>query len=333
MFASPISRGHRERSRLESRTLEFRPKVSHFNDMTRLPAELQFFIAGGSNKLAANTWQRDEKRVRCGNASDRSRAFCTEWVKRSSRFSQVGQSFPAPHSVRKSMLDDVIVAHPWCRGVRRIGLVSSTLEDGVPRGVASTAAHETAASLEHWLAKDAALKLCVVSGKGGTGKTTTSAAIAYRMASSGLRTLILSTDPAHSLGDALDVDLGSGHLEWHLRDNGPLSVPSGSRRGRIQTVAENLDALEIDTAEAIDEFRRVISTQNAIDLSKLGLSDVQDLLDTVPPGADEFVALARVLDLADHYDRLVIDTAPSGHTLRLLAFPDFLDSFLGKVLP
>ena len=173
------------------------------------------------------------------------------------------------------------------------------------------------------------MRWCLVTGKGGTGKTTTAAAVAYRLAASGLRTLVISTDPAHSLGDALDVDLGSGALQESV--DGPTTA-GASPRGRICAVSENLDALEIDTTEAVEEFRRTISTQNVVDLGKLGLTDAQDLLDTVPPGADEFVALARVLDLTEQYDRVVMDTAPTGHTLRLLSFPDFLDSFLGKLL-
>ncbi|KAJ8906774.1 hypothetical protein NDN08_003260 [Rhodosorus marinus] len=164
-----------------------------------------------------------------------------------------------------------------------------------------------------------------VSGKGGVGKTTSSSAMAVRFAAEGLKTLILSTDPAHSLGDCLDVDLSSGEI-----------IP----------ITDNLSALEVDTAEAVEEFKRTISSLNELSeedraksgakelANKLGLGEFGEVLTTLPPGADEFVALVKVLRLAEEadqgFERVVIDTAPTGHTLRLLAFPDFLDNFLGK---
>lgn len=187
-----------------------------------------------------------------------------------------------------------------------------------------------------------------VGGKGGVGKTSTAAALALRCADEGLRTLVLSTDPAHSLGDALAVDLSGG---------------------KVTPVTPGLDALESDTADAVAEFRAVVSSVkgggsgdgggggngggdapatgaaeggNTAFLGKLGkqlgLSEFGEVLDTIPPGADEFVALTKVLrlvespDAAVHYDRVIIDTAPTGHTLRLLAFPDFLDAFLAKAV-
>jgi len=167
-----------------------------------------------------------------------------------------------------------------------------------------------------------------VSGKGGVGKTTSSASLAVGFADAGLKTLILSTDPAHSLGDCLDIDLSSGE---------------------IVKVSDKLDALECDTAEAVAEFQKTLSTlkdvnpgENGGDISaakdigeKLGLTEFGEVFSTLPPGADEFVALAKVLRLAGEeadggYERVVIDTAPTGHTLRLLAFPDFLETFLEK---
>jgi len=187
-----------------------------------------------------------------------------------------------------------------------------------------------------------------VGGKGGVGKTSTAAALAVRCADEGLRTLVLSTDPAHSLGDALTVDLTSG---------------------KVTPVVPGLDALESDTADAVAEFKAILKTvkggtsedgeasakdgtdgkvtkegssSNSAFLGKLGkqlgLSEFGEVLDTIPPGADEFVALTKVLRLVEapdakvHYDRVIIDTAPTGHTLRLLSFPDFLDAFLAKAV-
>lgn len=123
--------------------------------------------------------------------------------------------------------------------------------------------------------------------------------------------------------------------------------------GEVVPVTENLFALECDTKEAVKELQEKLAKlkdltpgggkdggkgdgQAAKELAdQLGLGEFGEVLSTLPPGADEFVALARVLRLAEDadegYERIVIDTAPTGHTLRLLAFPDFLDNFLEKV--
>lgn len=168
-------------------------------------------------------------------------------------------------------------------------------------------------------------------GKGGVGKTSASAAAAVRSADAGFNTLVISTDPAHSLGDALRTDLSDGNL--HRIDD---TIP--------------LYAIESDTKEAVEEFRNLVASLNAPPTadtnesgwasvaSKLGLQEFSDVLETIPPGADELIALVSVLDLVQasnpdvYFERIIIDTAPTGHTLRLLAFPDFLDKFLTQAL-
>lgn len=193
-----------------------------------------------------------------------------------------------------------------------------------------------------------AQRLIFVGGKGGVGKTSTSSSIAVRLADSGLSTLIVSTDPAHSLSDALMQDVGGGK---------PVVVNG----------VEGLEAMEVSTEEAAERFRSAIGGFRASDLglgsvaeelvSKLGLDDLADVLDSIPPGLDELLALAEVLALvqpsgadgaaaaggtggemeglsatAKGFDRIVLDTAPTGHTLRLLAFPVFLDNLLTKLI-
>lgn len=184
-------------------------------------------------------------------------------------------------------------------------------------------------------------------GKGGVGKTSTSASVAVRCADAGLSTLVISTDPAHSLGDALRYDLSDGCI--HQVDD---TIP--------------LYAIESDTRQAVDKFRQLVaslkSTGSSSDSAKedtvtekdidkkgdpsgwaavaerLGLQEFSDVLETIPPGADELIALVAVLDLVEtenpdlSFDRIIIDTAPTGHTLRLLSFPDFLDKFLSQAL-
>jgi arsenite/tail-anchored protein-transporting ATPase len=178
-------------------------------------------------------------------------------------------------------------------------------------------------------------RVVFVGGKGGVGKTTVSSALAVTLASSyenELKVLVVSTDPAHSLGDALDVDLRVGHGR-------PIILTDPLTGGRLH-------ACEVDSAAALQEFRENLA---AFDVNRLadalgvspelldsfGLKEFSGLLNNPPPGLDELVALANVLDpgsAASEYDVVIVDTAPTGHTLRLLALPQFLDGLLGKLI-
>ena len=183
-------------------------------------------------------------------------------------------------------------------------------------------------------------RLIFVGGKGGVGKTSTSSALAVRLADNGLNTLIVSTDPAHSLSDALMQDVSGGV---------PVEVEG----------CPTLRAMEVETDAAVARFRAAVGGFRASDLglggvaeevlSQLGLDEFADILDNTPPGLDELLALAETLAVvrgADSgsdgaasgmgggggYERVIFDTAPTGHTLRLLAFPDFLTNLLSKVI-
>lgn len=158
-----------------------------------------------------------------------------------------------------------------------------------------------------------------VGGKGGVGKTTTASALAVKLASNyedDLKVLVVSTDPAHSLGDALDEDLKKSRGK-------PLVMTDSLTGGR-------LSACEIDSSAALEDFRKSLA---AFDINRLadslgvspelldgfGLSEFNGLLNNPPPGLDELVALSNVLDndsIATKYDVVVVDTAPTGHTLR-----------------
>ncbi|CAB9528558.1 ATPase GET3 [Seminavis robusta] len=174
-----------------------------------------------------------------------------------------------------------------------------------------------------------------VGGKGGVGKTTTSSALAVKLASDyekDLKVLVVSTDPAHSLGDALDEDLRKGKGK-------PIMMTDPITSGRLY-------ACEVDASAALEEFRKNLE---AFDITRLadamgvspdflegfGLAEFSGLLNNPPPGLDELVALSNVLDtesVAADFDVIVVDTAPTGHTLRLLALPQFLDGLLGKLI-
>jgi len=145
-------------------------------------------------------------------------------------------------------------------------------------------------------------------GKGGVGKTTSAAAHAVARSAAGDRVLIVSTDPAHSLGDALGVRLSSV----------------------TKRVRRSLDAVELDAPRA---FARWLKT-NRRPLGEilehgtwLDREDVEALLGLSIPGVDELMGILEIDRLAHHrgasaYDVIVVDTAPTGHTLRLLSAPE-----------
>lgn len=145
-------------------------------------------------------------------------------------------------------------------------------------------------------------------GKGGVGKTTLSSAIAVKAAMSGRKTLLVSTDPAHSLADAFARSIGSKEL----------------------CLAENLFALELDPDAEVDAYlERVLSHMRRYvhpdQVSELGR---QLQLSRQSPGAQEAAILERLARLLDEglqqYDLIVFDTAPTGHTLRLLTLPEVM---------
>lgn len=174
-----------------------------------------------------------------------------------------------------------------------------------------------------------------VGGKGGVGKTTVSSSLAVTLAtdySSDMKILVVSTDPAHSLGDALDVDLKS-------LPGKPILMTDPLTAGRLY-------AMEVDTEAALEKFQDALETFDVKKLSDalgvqpefldgLGLSEFSNLLNNPPPGLDELVALSNILNdpsITKEFDVVIVDTAPTGHTLRMLALPEFLDGFLGKLL-
>jgi len=149
-------------------------------------------------------------------------------------------------------------------------------------------------------------------GKGGVGKTSLACAVALRLAASGRRVLLVSTDPASNLDEVLSVKLGST----------PTPVPG----------CTGLDALNIDPEEAAHAYReRVIGPMRGI-LPAAALRSMEEQLSgscTVEIAAfDEFTALIGNPEAARAYDHVVFDTAPTGHTLRLMSLAKAWDQFL-----
>ena len=157
------------------------------------------------------------------------------------------------------------------------------------------------------------MRIVLVTGKGGVGKTTVAASTALRAADAGHRTLVTSTDPAHSLSDAIGVALGSDPGE----------------------VVENLDGQQIDTQRQLDRYWGSIRRQlmDVLDWGGAGGIEAEEFL--VFPGMDELFALLEVNRHARSgaYDVIVVDCAPTAETLRLLSLPEVLSWYFEKVLP
>lgn len=147
------------------------------------------------------------------------------------------------------------------------------------------------------------MRTILFTGKGGVGKTTLAAATALRSAAFGHRTLVISTDIAHSLADALAIPLG----------NDPRQVGPNQ-----------LYALELDTGEELERYWGDIKRRIANVLRDEGVEATAAGELAVMPGLDEVLALVRIKRYYDegHYDVLVIDSAPTGAAMRLLSAPD-----------
>jgi arsenite-transporting ATPase len=156
------------------------------------------------------------------------------------------------------------------------------------------------------------VRLLLFTGKGGVGKTTTAAATAVRAARRGTKTLVASTDPAHSLADALDVPLGAA----------PTEVEPG------------LFGQQIDSGARAEEHWRGIQEYLLAVLDHAGLDPVAAEELTALPGAEEVLALLEVRDQVRRgpWDLVVLDCAPTAETLRLLALPDVLGWYLDRSL-
>lgn len=159
-------------------------------------------------------------------------------------------------------------------------------------------------------------RIVFVGGKGGVGKTTTAGALGLMAAEAGRSTLLVSTDPAHSLGDVFDMQIGNRET--------PLSP--------------NLTGLEIDPdAEAERHIATVKMSMKSLVAPKMyGEIDRQLELARHSPGTMEAALLERMADLMvdakGRFDLLIFDTAPSGHTIRLLSLPELIAAWSDGML-
>ena len=150
-------------------------------------------------------------------------------------------------------------------------------------------------------------------GKGGVGKTSVAAATARRCAEAGIRTVVLSTDPAHSLSDSFETELG----------------------GEPRQLAPNLFAQEVQAQEEMERNWDSVRDWLSNLLADRGMDTISAEELTVPPGMDELFSLLQIKrhHEEDEFDCVIVDCAPTGETLRLLSFPDVATWWLEKVFP
>ena len=173
------------------------------------------------------------------------------------------------------------------------------------------------------------MRVILFTGKGGVGKTTTAAATAVHAARAGVKTLVMSTDAAHSLGDALGVDLGVDP-----RAGSPIDL-DGSASGAPVDVEPGLSALQISPPHLLGESWRVVQDYLLSVLDTVGIDPVVAEELTRLPGAEEIAALLELRAQVESgpWDLVVVDCAPTAETLRLLALPEALAWHLERLLP
>ena len=155
-------------------------------------------------------------------------------------------------------------------------------------------------------------RIILYTGKGGVGKTSVAAATARRSASAGARTLVLSTDPAHSLAESLQVAVG----------------------GEPTEVGGGVWAQQVQAQEELEQNWSAVQGWLGGVLAERGVERIAAEELTVPPGADELFSLLQLKRHAEsgEWDAIVVDCAPTGETLRLLSFPDAARWWLDRVL-
>jgi arsenite-transporting ATPase len=157
------------------------------------------------------------------------------------------------------------------------------------------------------------MRIILYTGKGGVGKTSVAAATAFWAARMGHRSLVISTDPAHSLGDAFDAPMG------------PEPTP----------VAENLWGQEINVLEEIRNYWGDIQEYLTALLASRGIDEIVAEEMAVFPGMEEVCSLLMIRQHAyeRRFDCLIVDCAPTGETMRLLSFPDIARWYMEKLFP
>ncbi|GAB3701162.1 ArsA family ATPase [Halorubrum pallidum] len=180
-------------------------------------------------------------------------------------------------------------------------------------------------------------------GKGGVGKTTMAAATGLASAAGGVQTLVVSTDPAHSLSDTFETDIPAEPAR--IREDIPLFAAEIDPDAAME---EGMFGADADPLGGLGEMGEMMGGMGGGDGPTGGVGGaggpedgdaagdegLGGLLGGTMPGADEAAAMRQLLEYLDdpRFDRVIVDTAPTGHTLRLLQLPEIMDSMLGRVM-
>ncbi len=156
------------------------------------------------------------------------------------------------------------------------------------------------------------LKLIIFGGKGGVGKTSCAIASALEL-SANFKTLLISTDPAHSLSDCLEQPIGFNVVK----------VTGTQNLSAIEVVAN--EALSAFKAEHQNQMKKLLETSTNLDNE-----DIDSMLTLTIPGIDEVMSFKTIIDFIEEgkFDKYVVDTAPTGHALRLISSPKLLDEWI-----
>lgn len=159
-------------------------------------------------------------------------------------------------------------------------------------------------------------RIIFVGGKGGVGKSTSAAALALLHSQHGLKTLLVSTDPAHNVGDIFHKSLHNQALEVYPGLDAVEIDPEIESKNYIKTVKENIRG--VVGSHMQEEVNRQIDAASS------------------SPGAEEAALFDRIvsiiLDEGKHYDTIIFDTAPTGHTIRLLTLPELMGVWIDGML-
>ncbi|WP_435788120.1 ArsA family ATPase [Clostridium sp.] len=159
-------------------------------------------------------------------------------------------------------------------------------------------------------------KIVFFGGKGGVGKTTCSASFALDSALKGKKTLLVSTDPAHSISDIFEKPIG----------------------GKIINIDKNLDALEIDSGVESRKYMDGVRANLKNVLSPIIVKEIKKQIDAaaVSPGTEEAALFDKMIEIindkSSEYDQIVFDTAPTGHTVRLMSLPELLGAWIKSLI-
>ena len=159
-------------------------------------------------------------------------------------------------------------------------------------------------------------KIVFFGGKGGVGKTTCSASYALHSAKKGLKTLLVSTDPAHSTSDIFGKQITE----------------------EIRQLLPNLDAIEISGEKESNLYMDRVRESLKNVVSPVIVSEINKQIDAaaISPGTEEAALFDKMIEIivleSDHYDRIIFDTAPNGHTVRLLTLPELLGGWLESLI-